>query len=82
MLCALPIALRGDVVDAARRRRRPGAQALADLGQAPDIEPAFLALRIRIEARGEGALGKHHLPLQPGDDPLGRIAEQARPVSA
>ena len=63
---ALPVAALADVVD---RLEQPGAVAegVVDLALGPDIELAFLAFAVGIEAAGESAVRRRHLAQHPGD---------------
>ena len=64
---AFPVALVGDVVGLAEQRGVGLAQHLDDLGLAPDVELAFLALAVGIERGGKAAALGDHLALQPAD---------------
>ena len=63
----LPVALGRYVVDLAEPRSVLRPQHLLDLGLAPDVELALLALAVGIERGREPATLGDHLPLQPGD---------------
>ena len=64
---AFPVALVGDVVGLAEKGRVHWAQDVDDLGLAPDVELALLALAVGIERSGKAAALGDHLALQPVD---------------
>ena len=61
---AFPVPLGAQVVGGGEQRRLRTQHCL-DLRRLPDIEPALLALGIRIERREEAAFGAPHLPAHP-----------------
>ena len=61
---AFPVPLGAEVVGGGEQRRLR-TQHFLDLRRLPDIEPALLALGIRVERREEAALGALHLPAHP-----------------
>ena len=73
---AFKISVRRDVVATCEISRVGLAQDRGNFARRPDVEFAFLALRIGVERCAKGAVRRYHLAGNPADSFLGALAEQ------